>query len=212
MKAISWVALLAGLILALGACAASSDSSSDGDSDPNCSTLPGTGSTPSSGSGTASDPYMISLGQTYQGCSAAGADPGPIYAATLSSGQTVSVDVVNYGDPELELWLYDSSGNTLEVYDSAGRGNDIYYTSSSTVSPSGLYGAPRSTTTVRRKARSRYTPLSHNGPGDGPFTLITNQAGPLTPPRPSGPGGALPRSPTARRPGPTPPRHVHPHG
>ena len=105
---------------ALTACGSSSSGSDDDDDGgasvgaSSCSN-PGPGEQPSSGSGSASSPYIISLNTDYGGCARGDADPGPIYAISVSAG-TYTVTQSN-GTSDIELWIYDEDGNLLDTID-----------------------------------------------------------------------------------------------
>jgi hypothetical protein len=141
------------LVVALSGCGGSSGS--DSDSSASCAT-PGPGAAPSSGSGSFNDPYIITPGVSYGGCATEDADPGPVYAATVSAG-TYTVRQTN-GSTDLELWIYQGDGTQLDVIDDMIAGFDE---SRSYDVQAGTYGVE----------------VFNNGPGDGPFTLTIE--GPL---------------------------------
>ena len=124
--------LIAALALVIPACGGSSGG---GGGSVTCATL-GPGSAPISCNGTENDPYIISLGVSYGGCSPAQRDPGPIYGIELLSAGTYTLTQTN-GVTDLELNVYTELGVFIGTIDAVWGGFDE---SDSMFLPAGRYG------------------------------------------------------------------------
>ena len=116
------IGLLSVFVLSCGGSSGGGDDDDDGGGGGGFCATTGPGSTPSSGGGTGSDPYIISLGVSYGGCAAAQEDPGPIYGIEVSAG-TYTVTQTN-GVTDLELWIYTESGTLIGTIDDSIGGFD----------------------------------------------------------------------------------------
>ena len=138
-------AVIFGFVVALAGCGGGGGGSDDDDDDdsggggssvgPSSCDNAGPGAEPSSGNGTETSPYVISLGTDYGGCARGDADPGPIYLVTVPGGTYTVTQTNNTSDTE--LYIYDEDGNLLFVIDDfiAGFGE-----SGTSPLPAGSYG------------------------------------------------------------------------